>query len=143
MLIYEIQQNSTLTYRLYDYMRRDKDGNLRELHVEKALKVLTPDVYSYETESDGNADGGKLIGKCEYFETREYTLTGNDATLTVDGRSFLMITAVKGGGVLRYTDCGNEIAVNVSRGETYFAPASEQAFEIAVEGDITFITVTV
>jgi len=39
-LIYEIQQNSNLTYRVYDYDRRDKNGNPRELHVEKALKVL-------------------------------------------------------------------------------------------------------
>ena len=40
VLIFEIQQNSTLTYRLYDYGRRDKAGNLRELHVDRAMNVL-------------------------------------------------------------------------------------------------------
>ena len=38
-LICEIQQNSNLTYRVYDYGRKDKDGKERELHVDKALKV--------------------------------------------------------------------------------------------------------
>ena len=45
VVIFEIQQNSTLTYRLYDYMRRDKDGNLRELHVDKAMKVSLLEPY--------------------------------------------------------------------------------------------------
>ena len=39
-LIAEIQENSNLTYRLYDYNRRDKQGKLRELHVDKALDVV-------------------------------------------------------------------------------------------------------
>jgi mannose-6-phosphate isomerase len=42
----EIQQNSTLTYRLYDYGRLDKTGHPRELHVEKALKVLNYEPYN-------------------------------------------------------------------------------------------------
>ena len=36
----EIQQNSNLTYRLYDYNRKDKNGNLRPLHIDKALNVI-------------------------------------------------------------------------------------------------------
>ena len=143
VLIYEIQQNSTLTYRLYDYMRRDKDGNLRELHVEKALKVLNPDVYSYQTDANDTGNG-KLIGKCEYFETREFDLTGGAATVTVDDASFLMITTVKGGGVLSYTEeDGNICTVEIKPGDTYFAPATNDTFGITVKGDLTFITVTV
>ena len=143
VLIYEIQQNSTLTYRLYDYMRRDKDGNLRELHVEKALKVLNPDVYSYTTENV-STDCGKLIGKCEYFETKEYTLRENAASLTVDDGSFLMITAVKGRGVLSFTDeNGKECELSLDLGDTYFAPAATVPFDVKISGDLTFITVTV
>ena len=143
VLIYEIQQNSTLTYRLYDYMRRDKDGNLRELHVEKALKVLTPDVYSYVT--DGiDSENGKLIGKCEYFETREFVLNESSATLGVDDGSFLMITAVKGGGVLSYTeDDGSVSTLEINLGDTYFAPATKSGFDVTLKGNMTFITVTV
>ena len=52
-LIYEIQQNSNLTYRVYDYDRRDKNGNPRELHVEKALKVLNLSKYEAEATRRG------------------------------------------------------------------------------------------
>ena len=59
-LIYEIQQNSNLTYRVYDYGRKDKNGNERELHIDNALKVtnlnkLTPITFD------------NCLGKCEYF----------------------------------------------------------------------------
>lgn len=39
ILICEIQQNSNTTYRVFDFNRRDKNGNLRELHIDKALEV--------------------------------------------------------------------------------------------------------
>ena len=45
ILICEIQQSSNSTYRLYDYDRKDKDGNLRELHIEKALQVINTNKY--------------------------------------------------------------------------------------------------
>jgi mannose-6-phosphate isomerase len=125
-------------------MRRDKNGNLRELHVEKALRVLTPDVYSYKTENDGDNRGGKLIGRCEYFTTREYALSGEEVKLTVTDESFLMITTVKGGGVLNYTDDnGSEIKIELTAGDTYFAPAANDAFDVTLSGNATFITVEV
>ena len=45
ILIYEIQQNSNCTYRMYDYDRKDRFGNSRELHIKKALDVV--DVHAY------------------------------------------------------------------------------------------------
>ena len=48
-LIYEIQQNSNLTYRVYDYDRIDKNGKKRELHVEKALNVINLKKYKPKT----------------------------------------------------------------------------------------------
>ena len=60
-LICEIQQNSNLTYRVYDYGRRDSAGNLRELHVEKALKVTNLRAYKRK---DGalSSEYGELLG---------------------------------------------------------------------------------
>ena len=53
ILICEIQQNSNCTYRMYDYDRRDKFGNKRELHVDKALDVVDTKKYvSYESCED-------------------------------------------------------------------------------------------
>lgn len=56
LILAEIQQSSETTYRVYDYERRDKDGNKRELHIQKALDVLD---FSQHSESK------KTVGKCE------------------------------------------------------------------------------
>ena len=129
VVIFEIQQNSTLTYRLYDYMRRDKDGNLRELHVDKAMKVSLLEPYS---ESVFDKDDESLIGTCEYFETRKYKLNFAKKTFNVSEDSFLSITCVSGNGTVE----GEKIAL----GDTFFSPAG--AGEITVEGDLEIIAVT-
>ena len=130
VLIFEIQQNSTLTYRLYDYMRRDKDGNLRELHVDKAMKVS--ELKPYESAKFENADES-LIGRCEYFETRKYTLKFTKMHFNVENDSFLSITCVGG--------CGTVDGEKITLGDTFFAPAGSG--EITVEGDLELITVSV
>ena len=60
--IIEIQQNSDLTYRLYDYNRVGKDGKPRELHIEKALNVI--DLHKYQKEESK----GELLEDTKYFK---------------------------------------------------------------------------
>jgi mannose-6-phosphate isomerase len=128
VVIFEIQQNSTLTYRLYDYMRRDKDGNLRELHVDKAMKVSLLEPYK---EASFDNDDESVIGKCEYFETRKYTLNFTKKSFNVGKESYLSITCVNGEGTIE--------GEKISRGDTFFAPAG--AGEITVEGNLDIIAV--
>jgi mannose-6-phosphate isomerase len=132
VLIYEIQQNSTLTYRLYDYMRRDSKGALRPLHVDKAMQVsrLSP----YTPESYGEEPS--VIGKCKYFITRKYDLKGSAPLyLNVGKESYLAVTAVSGNGKIR---CG-DITENLTRGDSFFIPAGTG--EIEITGELTVITV--
>ena len=128
VVIFEIQQNSTLTYRLYDYMRRDKDGNLRELHVDKAMKVSLLEPYR---EAKFDTDDESVIGKCEYFETRKYQLNFTKMSFNVEKDSYLSITCVKGEGVID--------GEKISRGDTFFIPAGTG--EITVEGELEIIGV--
>ena len=128
VVIFEIQQNSTLTYRLYDYMRRDKEGNLRELHVDKAMKVSLLEPYS-EAIFDKNDES--LIGTCEYFETRKYTLNFTKMAFNVEEDSFLSITCVSGEGTVN----GEKMLL----GDTFFSPAGSG--EITVEGNTEIIAV--
>lgn len=128
VVIFEIQQNSTLTYRLYDYMRRDKEGNLRELHVDKAMKVSLLEPYR-EATFDKNDES--LIGSCEYFETRKYTLNFTKMVFNVENDSFLSITCVSGSGTVN----GEKMEL----GDTFFSPAGSG--EITVEGDAGIIAV--
>jgi len=135
VLIYEIQQNSTLTYRLYDYMRRDKDGNLRELHIDKAMKVSKLEVYC--PENFGNEEN--VIGKCEYFTTKKHEISDTPITLTVTDASYMAFTCVKGVGEISYVEGGKAVCEKLLSGDTYLAPAG--AGEFTVSGNMTLITV--
>ena len=128
VVIFEIQQNSTLTYRLYDYMRRDKEGNLRELHVDKAMKVSLLEPYK---EAKFDTDDESVIGKCEYFETRKYSLNFTKQSFNVENNSYLSITCVKGEGTIE--------GEKITRGDTFFIPAGEG--EVTVEGNLDIIAV--
>ena len=131
-LIFEIQQNSTLTYRLYDYKRVDKDGNLRELHVEKAMRVTDLDVYK-PTKNEN--DDESLIGKCEYFETHLCKLNLTKTSIYVTEDSFLAVTCVRG--------CGEIDGEKIALGDTFFIPAGAGEVELAGEENAEFITVSV
>ena len=87
----EIQENSNLTYRVYDYDRVDKNGNKRELHIEKALKVI--DLNKYEID-DKNP---KILAKTKYF-TSILTEIDGEKTIKSDETSFINIVVVKGVG---------------------------------------------
>ncbi len=106
ILICEIQQNSNSTYRMYDYDRKDRFGNKRELHVDKALDVVDVEPYVVQdndfTVEDEVAvaaieDGffKKLLVRCKYFQCEKYDIY-KEAKITVDSSSFLSIIIVSG-----------------------------------------------
>lgn len=132
VVIFEIQQNSDLTYRLYDYMRRDKDGNLRELHVDKAMLVSDLSVYKAAPRDEKNDE---IIGKCEYFETSKCKLNRTNRAFLVDGTSFLSITCVSGEGLLE----GERIA----KGDTFFCPAGVGEVVVSTDGELDVICVKI
>lgn len=107
-LICEIQQNSNLTYRVYDYGRKDKNGKTRELHIDKALQVTSLRKFEPITFDD-------CLGKCEYFTVQKYEI--NDTKeLATDEKSFHCVTCVSGSGVIN--------DMELRQGDSYFIPAS-------------------
>ncbi len=133
VLIFEIQQSSTLTYRLYDYKRRDKDGKERELHIDKSLAVLSPLPYSHAAPTD-TARGCRLLASCKYFTVREYTVSG-DTEIPLSPRSFLSLTVVKGHATLTL----GEDAYDAAAGDTYLCKKSSG--KLVAKGDGVLITV--
>lgn len=89
----EIQQNSDLTYRLYDYLRKDKDGNYRPLHIEKALKVI--DYHKYNI----CQPEGSLLADNQYFRVERMNVNG-ELTLKADKDSFISFTFLSGKGIV-------------------------------------------
>jgi len=87
----EIQQNSDLTYRLYDYLRKDKNGNYRELHIDKALEVI--DFHKFEKKSVS----GDVLADNKYFKVVRKEING-EFRLSADEGSFISFTFIDGQG---------------------------------------------
>ena len=118
----EIQQNSTLTYRLYDYGRLDKTGHPRELHVEKALKVLNYEPYNPPKFT------APILGACSYFTTSLVHSTGS-LKIEASSKSFVCLTFVG-------EEKGTFAGVSYQKGDTFFVPASHTGL---VEGKATIV----
>lgn len=121
--LFEIQQNSSLTYRVYDFDRVDVNGNHRELHVDKAKLVTNLNKYNVP-----NPKRNKTLGKCKYFVTR----LGQGNGRIGRARSFTSVTVIDG-----------QITVgqlHLDKGQTAFLSAGEHT-EIVGNGKyvITFV----
>lgn len=123
-LIYEVQQNSNLTYRVYDYGRRGKDGKERELHVEKALRVVNLNKREPETFEPME---GEVLALCRYFTVKRIHPRGRFTFLPTP-ISFRCISVTAGSG---YID-----GRAVRAGDSFFVPAGVSC---AAEGDMTLI----
>lgn len=128
-LIAEIQENSNLTYRLYDYNRMDKNGNKRELHVEKALAVanLKSAVEPRQPMRLLKYHRGcasELLCRCKYFQVERMLLNTEQYKELVDFQTqentFQVLLCTEGCGVL----CGQDTMLNFFKGDCIFVPAN-------------------
>jgi len=124
LLIAEVQQNSDLTYRVFDYNRKQKDGSLRELHVEKALDV-TKDFSDSDIEKIcfGNGKTNDAVVNCKYFKVEKLT---EDAVRCADKKSFHSLLCLKGEAVINH----NGQSYNVKKGDSWFIPATAGEYSL-------------
>ena len=131
----EIQQTSDVTYRIYDFKRKDKDGNYRQLHTKEAAECINYQVESnYRTEYAPLKNQGIALVNCPYFSTAVYDL---DEPMTLDYSeldSFVILIGMKGEGTITDNE-GN--TVSLQAGESMLIPATTQTLK--VEGTITFL----
>ena len=131
----EIQQTSDVTYRIYDFKRKDKDGNYRELHTREAAECIDYHVESnYRTEYVPRKNQGVTLVQCPYFNTAVYDL---DEPMTLDYSeldSFVILIALHGDGTLTDNE-GHTISFRM--GDTVLLPATTQS--VAVEGSVKFL----
>lgn len=119
-VICEVQQNSNLTYRVYDYGRRDAAGNFRELHIEKAAAVINyskfPNIpYAVPEQA---VTGGRIryLTECEHFNCRELSLCGKFSERAET--SFRALCVIEGNGEID----GNKF----KSGDAFFVPCGEE-----------------
>lgn len=138
-VVAEIQENSNLTYRLYDYGRIDANGNRRELHIDKALSVakLVPSIEPRQPMhiikyKPFCAD--ELITRCEYFEIHRILLNGV-MNFSSDSESFRVLLCIDGRSVFQFG--AKDEKLFVEKGQCVFIPAN--SCEIKISGEASFL----
>ncbi len=130
----EIQQTSDVTYRIYDFKRKDKDGNYRELHTKEAAESINYTVLpNYRAGYEPKLNEGVQVVECPYFTTAVYDLTEPMTLDYSDLDSFVILIGVKGEGKL--TCNGEEMPFQM--GDTVLLPATTG--EVKVEGTVKFL----
>lgn len=130
----EIQETSDITYRIYDYGRRDKNGNLRQLHIKEAAESIDYHVLSdYRTHYEPKRNQGVELISCQYFTTAVYDI---DEPIEIDYSeldSFVILIGTKGEALL--TIDGEEVMFKA--GETILLPAYIN--NVRAKGEIKFL----
>ena len=133
-LIAEIQQNSNVTYRVYDYGRKGADGKERELHIEKALQVTN------RMPMGKRKSFAPHIVSCEYFVVDKIMLDGRfmeRMTGKTDGTAFLSLLVLEGSGEA----CAKEERITFGKGDSLLITADTGAYEL--EGKFEALLTTI
>lgn len=122
-VIAEIQQNSNVTYRVYDYGRKDKNGKERDLHIEKALQVTKRIPIQRQKSFDPH------VVSCEYFTVDKLVLDGGlmkKLSGTVGKDSFVHALMLDGDAEVR----AGEERISVRKGDSFLLTADTGAYEL-------------
>lgn len=141
VLLAEVQNNAYVTYRVYDYGRRNKNGELCPLQIDEALPGMNfraartvrqqQRIMQY---TPGMAR--ELLARCRYFQV-ERLQTSQSCRLPLTKETFLVLLVTKGKGSIK----AGENQLNVKVGETVFIPAQERT--LAIDGDLELLSVHV
>lgn len=142
-LVAEIQENSNLTYRLYDYDRTGKDGKKRELHIDKALKVANLKSSAEPRQPlrvlryrQGAAL--ELLTRCKYFEVYRMLINTErrqKVHYRADEIAFRVLLCVNGCGTISCEDGSMEFY----KGDCIFVPADSEV--LTISGQAQFLDV--
>ena len=138
IVIAEIQENSNLTYRVYDYGRKDKNGKERELHIAKALDVMHCKPAGRGKTVDEEISGGcRRLASCPYFTVdRAFLREGEKLIKSVGKESFLSAILLNGQGKVQEEAGGRELSAE--KGNSFFIPAGSGDVSFFGEGEWLF-----
>lgn len=126
VLLAEIQQTSDITYRLYDFDRRDANGNKRELHVDLAVDAINYEVTDTQKSYSDRENQSNTIVDCPYFTTNYLPLHG-DLDISKNGDSFTVYMCVDGAFTFEFPSGKYEF----SKGDTILVPAALKQYTLS------------
>lgn len=155
-LLIEVQQSSDITYRIFDYNRRDAQGHTRELHTEQALDAIDFKVYDEYRTSAGVpvtlAPGctSSLLVASPFFIVKKISLDTKAPVAIEPSRSFVSLTSIEGTACIRtrVTEVGDDEAsetaftTTIRQGESVLIPAC-CVDSATISGHATLIYATV
>jgi len=132
-LLYEIQQSSNTTYRLYDWGRMGLDGNPRELHIEKGVQVSNVESLPIINHVDDDNSPVVTVVSGEFFTTTLHRVGGSvPMTLNTGGRFFHSLTCIKGSCTIQ----AGETTITLDTGRTAMIPARVGEYELSGGGEV-------
>lgn len=144
-LIVEVQESSDLTYRLYDYNREDKDGNKRELHIEKALNVVN---YSKSTNIRqpmrvfryAKGISKENIFRCKYFQVEKFSINiDQNITLDFNSTSCAVLLCLIGEGSIILNNRGGKMYFK--KGDSVFVSQKNNKISLS-SGNFLILCIT-
>ncbi|TAH27471.1 MAG: mannose-6-phosphate isomerase [Cytophagales bacterium] len=135
----EIQQTSDITYRIYDFDRKDDQGNKRELHTQEALAAIDYQYYDdYKTQYTPSPNKSAPLVSCPYFTTNllEIDQTINKDYASID--SFVIFIAIEGKTTIEYE---NGTPITFSKGDCILLPANLYNIQLTPESNSKILEV--
>ncbi|MEN2400390.1 type I phosphomannose isomerase catalytic subunit [Flavobacterium sp. MC2016-06] len=123
LVVAEIQQTSDITYRLYDFDRKDAQGNTRELHVDLALDAINYNKVETQKKYDTKANTSNVVVDCPYFTTNFIPLE-DKAAVSKSGETFTVYMCIEGSFEIEYDGFKHTYI----KGDTVLVPAAINAF---------------
>ncbi|SHM60104.1 type I phosphomannose isomerase catalytic subunit [Flavobacterium saccharophilum] len=123
LVVAEIQQTSDITYRLYDFDRKDAQGNTRELHVDLALDAINYNKVDTQKKYDTKVNTSNTVVDCPYFTTNFIPLE-NKLEVSKTGESFTVYMCIEGSFEIEY----DGFKQTYIKGDTILIPAEINAF---------------
>jgi mannose-6-phosphate isomerase len=137
LVVAEIQQTSDITYRLYDFDRKDAQGNTRELHVDLALEAINYNKVDTFKEYTKEVNKSNTIVDCPYFTTNFLPLDGEKA-ITKTGETFTVYMCIEGSFEMEH----NKVKYNYKKGDTVLIPAAINEFVLSGKASILEIYIS-
>lgn len=132
----EIQQTSDVTYRIYDFKRKDKNGNYRELHTKQAAESIDYHVEAdYQTHYTVKENARTPLVDCPFFHTSLHKINGSEQIDLSQLDSFLILIVTKGKGSLLDNEGNSQQLI---AGDTLLVPATTSA--LSIEGNVNVLT---
>jgi mannose-6-phosphate isomerase len=127
ILLYEIQQASDVTYRMYDWGRLDDAGMPRELHVDQSLEVVKPDLRADRIAPLVISPERIMLAACRYFALEQWLLPANPLTVDFNHQCFRLISVIDGSLTIQW----NAETLEVPVGQTVLIPAATSALDMS------------